>query len=396
MIRRAALAVAALTFGLSTAALLGADTQGRGGRRPRVDNRPYLNPVGVTITPNGRRAYVVLGGTDELAEVDLATGQVVSRTRTGRHPQELFRNGWTLLVADEEPQYLRIDLATGTTVREGASRFWDGSIRKRAAVEIPPAGRPGSFGLHVAAEPDWADRTEWRVTNHVFQNVVELTHPYDSTLAASGTARFHGALGFAGGNTGDVPRRLTGRLDTDRVGAADPSDAVWSAPAQMAFVAAAGSDAVLALGTKPLRAAVNDVVERPDQPPVQFGFGWGSGFSKPGLRVTFQNRAPTVLKTQSTPRRLALSDDGRILVASNTLSDSLTVIAVDATGPRVVKHIPLGGPPATAARRGEILFHSSRMTFNGRFSCASCHPGGGSDGRVWDTPAEDPSPRRTK
>src|SRR5207244_11572915 len=103
------------------------------------------------------------------------------------------------------------------------------------------------------------------------------------------------------------------------------------------------------------------------------------------------------LPTQSNPRRLALSEDGRVLVASNTLFDALTVIAVSPSGAHVLGHIPLGGPPPDAARRGEVLFHSARLSFNGRFACSSCHPGGGSDGRTWLTPTEDPGlVRQTK
>jgi cytochrome c peroxidase len=51
---------------------------------------------------------------------------------------------------------------------------------------------------------------------------------------------------------------------------------------------------------------------------------------------------------------------------------------------RVRRHIPLGAPPPDAARRGEVLFNSARLTFQGQFSCASCHPGGGADGLNWD------------
>jgi YVTN family beta-propeller protein len=88
------------------------------------------------------------------------------------------------------------------------------------------------------------------------------------------------------------------------------------------------------------------------------------------------------LATQANPRRLALSGDGKTLVVSNHLADSLTVI--DTATRTVVRHIPLGGPAPTPARRGEVLFHSGRMTFQGQFTCASCHPGGGADGLNWD------------
>src|SRR5205823_3456009 len=88
------------------------------------------------------------------------------------------------------------------------------------------------------------------------------------------------------------------------------------------------------------------------------------------------------LATQANPRRLALSGDGKTLVVSNHLSDSLTVI--NAGKLQVVRHIPLSAAKPDAARRGAILFHSSRATFQGQFSCASCHPNGGSDGLNWD------------
>jgi YVTN family beta-propeller protein len=88
------------------------------------------------------------------------------------------------------------------------------------------------------------------------------------------------------------------------------------------------------------------------------------------------------IPTQSNPRRLALSGDGKTLVVSNYLSDSLTVIDVEKH--QVIRHISLGGPPVDAARRGEILFHSSKMTHLGLFTCASCHPDGGADGLNWD------------
>jgi mono/diheme cytochrome c family protein len=100
-------------------------------------------------------------------------------------------------------------------------------------------------------------------------------------------------------------------------------------------------------------------------------------------------------KTQSAPRRLALSGNGRVLVASNFLTDSVTVFDSDHVEDPGA-NIPLGGPEASAARRGEVLFHSDRLTAGGGFTCASCHPGGGEDGRVWEMPGDGLGPRRTK
>jgi mono/diheme cytochrome c family protein len=218
-----------------------------------------------------------------------------------------------------------------------------------------------------------------------------VTVPYDGSIAVARPPQSAGILGFGGGFGG--MGLLGARLDTERLGVADPSDAVLSAPFQTLFVAAAGSDRILGYNAKIVSRRAKATTDRVPGPSSQFGWG-GRGIMP--AEITFPVPPPIVIPTQSNPRGLAISDDGRLIVVSNSLSDSLTVIAFDGVRARVVRHIPLGGPPADAARRGQVLFHSSRMTFNGRFSCASCHPGGGSDGRVWDTPAEDPGPRRTK
>ena len=123
----------------------------------------------------------------------------------------------------------------------------------------------------------------------------------------------------------------------------------------------------------------------------QFGGGFG-GFSWGGLGgfapfiedlKASANYTLKRLTTQANPRRMVLTPDGKTLVVSNHLADSLTLI--DADQLRVLRHIDLGGPKPDEARRGEILFHSAKHTFEQQFSCASCHPGGGSDGLAWDT-----------
>jgi YVTN family beta-propeller protein len=116
-------------------------------------------------------------------------------------------------------------------------------------------------------------------------------------------------------------------------------------------------------------------------------FGWNGGMA--GFHENLAaSHAYTLarLPTQANPRRLKLTPDGKTLVVSNYLGDSLTQI--DTEKLRVLGHISLGGPAADAARRGEVLFHSAKHTFQQQFTCASCHPNGGSDGLAWDTSRE--------
>jgi DNA-binding beta-propeller fold protein YncE len=392
MLRRIAVVTAVFTFGLSGVALLYAGSPQRSSERQAGPRRQYLNPMGVALSADGRRAYVALSRANVVATVDLETGKVMDRRETGPQPVEVRRDGGTLYVSDAKPEYLVIDLSTGRARREGSSRLPDGRSRPRAEVEVPFVKGEGSFGLHLDIEPDWALNDPGRgVTNNVFSNSVTTTVPYDSSRPVASGPRPLGVLGVSGSSN-----QMTGRMDNDRIGGADPADAARSAATKTLFVAASGSNTILAYSTKSFEGQVKTL----SPPGMQFqgalgfagGNGWGGG--PPPTPLTLPRAV--ALRTQSNPRRIAISEGGRTVVVSNTLSDSLTVIAADGLGSRVVKHIPLGGPPPDAVRRGEVLFHSAQLTFNQRFSCASCHPGGGSDGRVWNTPAEDPGARRTK
>jgi cytochrome c peroxidase len=389
MIRRAALAPAALVFILSGYGLLDANAT-----QPTVDataarGRIYLNPMGVALSADGRRAYVALGGVNVVATVDLASGQIVRRYDTGLHPREVYRDGSTLYVVDDESETLAIDLATGAATREGP-RSKDDEAHSPMAV-ILSSRRTESVGLAALADPAWTDQARDRVSDQVFNNVLAGGLPANQLVGAIGAmGAFGGIIGF---------RQAVGSLDTGRLGVADPADVAWSAPFRTLFVASSGSDVVLAYPTKTIEAKVTTASQQGGQFSGALGFAGGNsqtGWGGVATSVPLPMSRPIVLQTRSNPQRMALSDDGRTLVTSDTLADSLTVISIDHRGARVVKQISLGGPPPDARRRGEVLFHSSRLTFNGRFTCASCHPGGGTDNRVWDTPTEDPGPRRTK
>jgi len=79
------------------------------------------------------------------------------------------------------------------------------------------------------------------------------------------------------------------------------------------------------------------------------------------------------IPTAANPRGLAISPDGRFVYVAERLADQLGVIEVEKL--EKVASIDLGGPQwETLLRRGEKLFNSARATFQGQFSCRSCHP----------------------
>src|SRR4051812_5184604 len=122
MTSRVLLAAAALVFGLSATAFVRAGPSCYPHARGKRSDQPYFNPMGVAVSPDGRRAYVALSGVGAVGEVDLANGQILRRFATDRRPTELFRDGAAIFVADDQPEYLRIDVGTGESRREGASR----------------------------------------------------------------------------------------------------------------------------------------------------------------------------------------------------------------------------------------------------------------------------------
>jgi YVTN family beta-propeller protein len=164
-------------------------------------------------------------------------------------------------------------------------------------------------------------------------------------------------------------------LDSPQYGYSDPSDLLFSLDGNRIFVASAGAHQILAVDFGRLKKYLNKrgQEEKPRD---------NASYLAIDDLTASRHFAVTKLPTQANPRRLALSGDGKTLVVSNYLSDSLTVI--DPINLKVLRHIPLGGPKLDAARRGEILFNSGKLTFQGQFTCASCHPNGGADGLNWN------------
>ncbi len=72
------------------------------------------------------------------------------------------------------------------------------------------------------------------------------------------------------------------------------------------------------------------------------------------------------------------------LIVANRFDDSLSIIEIERG--RVTSTIALGPTPSLAlSDRGEILFHDSRLSSDGWFSCHSCHTDGHTNGQLSDT-----------
>jgi YVTN family beta-propeller protein len=400
--------------------------------QPTPESRPsFKSPLGLAVDQTGEMAYVALHTAGTVAVVDLKAGKVLREIGVGKGPYELALTKQDLYVTCEEDDTLvaidrekhtvrrRIRLPQaprGLALGPGGTRLYiacrDASVICTVEIAtdlvrpLPVPARPDRIVLlqegYVLALAEAAGEASilslhTRGETILHNSLAALCWPGGSAPGLRGLAlgprrplvayqkpRFQipatqVAQGWVftsavselwGGDSPHGPQYSSWSelvLDEPNRGFADPSDVAMQANSWRAFVAAAGADTVLLVDLEK-HAAWSDREGK-----LLYGTD----------DLTASRHYVTArLPTQANPRRLALSGDGKMLVVSNYLADSLTVI--DTARARVIRHIPLGGPEPDAVRRGEILFHSGRMTFQGQFTCASCHPEGGSDGLSWD------------
>jgi DNA-binding beta-propeller fold protein YncE len=363
-------------------------------RETRSAPAPHLSPLDVTVDDHGQIARVALPLTRQLAIVDLTTGKV--------REIEAWPAGTRCPEPTDVSRHLPPDVKPAYEARPGAPGLPDaGNIRGMCAIP----GKPFVNLILVAHQrPKFRIPATQVAQGWIFTNVLTLVpvpeladqgHPLAHTLPLDEPNRFY----------------------------ADPSDVVVSPDGQRAYVACAGADTVVVVDVKRFRKYV----------------GRNARYTEETAQVDLiedlaasRHYVLARLPTGANPRRLGLSGDGKTLVASNYLGDSLTVI--DAVNLQVVSHIPLVAKleirnpksetnskseiPNTnerrgvvsnlgnsnfsivsdfefrnsdlrdSARRGEILFNSAKITFQGQFTCASCHPNGGADGLNWDLPRD--------
>jgi DNA-binding beta-propeller fold protein YncE len=396
------------------------------------------------VDHEGSRAYVALSAAGTLAIVDLKAGKVLQELAVGKGPHDIALAKNALFVTCEQDDTLvRIDLEKNAVTKrwamrqapQGVAALPDGSRvlvtchDDKSLVALEPA----TGKMHVVSLPGWPRRLVKHgdsqypfalvIVTEAGETLVSLTDAkmpprLVHTTRLSGISNPRGlaikpgissyallvhqkprtkvpatqiAQGWVFTNAVstfspwgvDTPPGGGNRariLDEPNRSFTDPSDVVLLPNERHAFVACAGADTVLALRPDKFVSA--------NYAPLVIGSDGNHPLGKDELTLS-RHYVVARLPTGANPRRLALSGDGKILVAANYLGDSLTVI--DTTKLKVIRHILLVPPGAhatrlakDAARRGEILFNSGTMTFHGQFTCASCHPNGGADGLNWD------------
>jgi DNA-binding beta-propeller fold protein YncE/mono/diheme cytochrome c family protein len=401
-------------------------------------SQPYPSPLAVVVDPKGETAFVALHGTNAVAVVDLKAGKVLKEIAVDAGPYDLAATadtvyvscsrGDSLVLIDRAKWTVRTKIAVGQDPRgiavdEGYKSIFVACHDGKFLQWFDLAGKP----LRAAALQGFPDRiaavsgggtaaaleqdgSEWRQPTAIQadEGLIVTMRWMDQTSNARAIAAFANsnpvvvhqrprnhlpatqiAQGWVFVNS--LTRsfslyefRPSITLDEPQRGFADPSDVVGDA--KRLYIASAGTDQVLFIDSRKLADYTNKRVEALNGPANDPALAGYRNLQLPDDLTATRHFALARIPVGANPRRLGLSGDGKTLVVSNHLGDSLTVIDTDKL--RVVRTISLGGPKHDAARRGEILFNSAKLTFSQQFTCASCHPNGGSDGLNWDLPRD--------
>jgi hypothetical protein len=191
------------------------------------------------------------------------------------------------------------------------------------------------------------------------RNLVPITQVKDGWVMSTGLA-----IGQDNGEVTQIP------LDEANAYFSDPSGVVASPDGKRAYVASGGADVVTVLDLDKLSAWLTQT----------------DAAARSGAILDMALSCRYVIAripTGCNPRHLALSPDGRRLFVAERLDDG--ILSVDTTNLKPIGRIVLGdGGRNDPIRQGERVFTRARYTFQGQFSCRSCHPDGQVDGLSYD------------
>lgn len=305
----------------------------------RVEVGP--EPRGVAISPDGSTAYVAVGVANEVVRVDLGGRKVTGRLAVGREP-------WGLALSPD-----------GARLVVGNARSGDVSIidAKKWAVErtVPI---DGNILRQVVVSADGKLAYVANMKNRRFattRNNIDLGWVLGQRLTRV-------PLDAAS------PAFSTLSLDPQGKAAADAHGLAVNKDGRLIAVSLGGTHEVMIFRTDRKRLPWRDENSRDLMTKELLG---GDGRFR---RVDLGGR----------PTELAFAPDGKTLYVANYLADAIQVVDADAA--KLVRTIPLGGPRTVSlARRGEILFHDARRSFNQWYSCNTCHSDGHTNGLDFDT-----------
>jgi len=351
-------------------------------------------PTGLALDASGRRLYVTCRSADRVAALDTATLKEVETAAVGTAPigvawiagtgagRLVVANSGSddvsvlsasplasvgLLAAGRDPYAVAAGPGGGAAVVNRMANLARGDEVPAAEVTVvdPAAVRvvsrekleSGHLSEGIGAVPGrpWALAPILKV-----RNLVPITHAAQGWVVSSGVA----VCDLAKGSVVELP------LDEANAYFADPSGIAIEPAGKRAFIASSGANVVTVVDLARLARWLDTAGED----------------ARRGAIDDLQLSAEYVvarIPTGSNPRQVALSPDGRTLWVAERLQDS--VLAVDTSTLEPAGRVVLGdGGNDDPIRRGERVFTRAATTFQGQFSCRSCHPDGHVDGLAYD------------
>lgn len=338
-------------------------------------------PLGVRpfSVERGEGGKLLVGGMDGDALV-IEDGQVISQFDSGRGPTRLVAlpEGQLATASLWDNRVRILDPDNGSTLAEHPLPFSPGELLPlpgdRLLVSDAYNGKVAVLNpIQQGSERFWAlegvnirglrlsERTgEVLFTEMIASNSGPLTRTnIDWGLALSAKlSAFRLALLDEPGDRLDT-RRLT--LDGSGHGAADPIALETSSDESCIYVASRGAHQVL-------------LVDRT--------LGGPTSANHQPLGDSMRLKSQEVGRN---PAAMRIDPSGRFLVTADAMSDTLTVLSTDSFERVTQVELSPADVSRSAEIRGEALFLDGRAAMDRWMSCDSCHPGGHTNNRSFDT-----------
>ena len=308
-------------------------------------------PCGLAIDPAGRSLVVANSGSDDVSLIDVERRRETVRLSAGREP----------FAVTISPDGLRAYVANRLARVHSASEAPEAELtvvqleHRRVEQRLPLESAHLSEGVVAARQAGLALVSLSRV-----RNLLPITQVAQGWVMTSG-------LGLVRPSDGTL-RQFP--LDEVNRFFADPSGVALDERTERVFVASGGGNCVSVVDL----AKLQQLAREDDQPsPGRFADHLGISSEYVLARIP----------VGPNPRALRLSADGKQLYVAERLGDAVAIF--DTQSYELIERISLGGPGhQSAQRRGELVFHNASITFQGQFSCRSCHPDGHVDGLTYD------------
>jgi DNA-binding beta-propeller fold protein YncE len=301
-------------------------------------------------TPAGERLIVPNSGSNDISVLSVSPLSELVRAAGGREPYAVAvsGDGRRVYVANRMAVHDQMlsPPASEVTVLDPAN----GHVLNREQL----------YSAHLAEGITTVPTRGWMLNSMIrVRNLVPITQVKDGWVMSTGLA-----VSQEDGEVTQIP------LDEANAYFSDPSGIVASPDGKRAYVASGGADVVTILDL----ARLGEWLTQAD----------AATRSDAILDMTLSYRYVIArIPTGCNPKHLALSPDGRRLFVAERLDDR--VLVVDTTSLKPVGRIVLGdGGRNDPIRQGERVFTRARYTFQGQFSCRSCHPDGQVDGLSYD------------